>query len=541
MTSPAALQSWSLTVASEAETRLVAECFAAKAAPGDTITLSGDLGAGKSTFARYFIRALLEDDDAEVPSPTFTLVQHYDTPRFEVRHFDLYRLGSADEVGELDFDDPDGTIVRLIEWPDRAAGELPDERFDVVLEEADGGETARRITVHAYGAAGAKLVRIEKMHAFIREEGEQAALGRLRLAPLQGDASTRSYARVRIDREPSTSEEAAGRPAWAGRSALIMDMPRMGDGPVIRDDKTYSAIAHLAEDAGPFVAIAANLREAGLAAPAIYAFNRADGLALIADLGDMTFAAALAAGLDQGMLWNAALDVLIHLHGIRPPEAITDTRFGGLAHEMPRYDEDVLAAEVDLLCDWYWPLKTGAAMPKGERDTFHALWRDLIDEVAWRAGDTTKQHWVLRDFHSPNLIWREGRAGLERVGIIDFQDAQIGHAAYDLVSLAEDARLDVPKALRDQLIERYCAAVFKDTTSDEAVQFRRVAAILGAQRNTKILGIFARLAMRDGKERYLAHIPRIKRYLGWDLADGDLADLRGWFEANPFLSSPHQS
>jgi tRNA threonylcarbamoyl adenosine modification protein YjeE len=147
MTSPAALQSWSLTVASEAETRLVAECFAAKAAAGDTITLSGDLGAGKSTFARCFIRALLEDDDAEVPSPTFTLVQHYDTPRFEVRHFDLYRLGSADEVSELDFDDPDGAIVRLIEWPDRAAGELPDERFDVVLEEADGGETARRVTM----------------------------------------------------------------------------------------------------------------------------------------------------------------------------------------------------------------------------------------------------------------------------------------------------------------------------------------------------------------------------------------------------------
>ena len=99
----------------------------------------------------------------------------------------------------------------------------------------------------------------------------------------------------------------------------------------------------------------------------------------------------------------------------------------------------------------------------------------------------------------------------------------------------------MPKALRDQLIERYCAVVFKDTTSEAAVQFRRAAAILGAQRNTKILGIFARLAMRDGKERYLAHIPRIQRYLGWDLADGDLTDLRGWFEANPFLSSPHQS
>lgn len=541
MTSLSPLQSWSLVVASEAGTRLVAECFATKAAPGDTIALAGDLGAGKSTFARCFIRALLEDDNAEVPSPTFTLVQHYDVQSFEIRHFDLYRLGSADELTELDFDDPHGSLVRLVEWPDRAKEELPEDRFDILLEEAGSEEAGRRITVHGHGRAGTQLARIAALHQFLNQHIHEPALGSLRLFPLQGDASTRSYARARIDRAHAKPGETPGHRAWHGDAALVMDMPRMGDGPVIRNGKTYSEIAHLAEDAVPFVAIAASLRDAGLAAPEIYACDAKQGLALIEDFGDVTLAAALAVGLDQGMLWHAALDVLIHLHGIRPPEAITVERFGGLGHRMPVYDDDVLAAEVHLLCDWYWPLQTGSAMPQKERDTFYALWRELIGQVAWRAHKAATQHWVLRDFHSPNLIWRADREGLERIGIIDFQDAQIGHAAYDLVSLAEDARLEVPKALRDQLLERYITAVFKDAASAEAVRFRRAAAILAAQRNTKILGIFARLAVRDGKRRYLAHIPRIQRYLAWDLAHHDLAPLRGWFEANPLLSPLRQS
>ena len=139
--------------------------------------------------------------------------------------------------------------------------------------------------------------------------------------------------------------------------------------------------------------------------------------------------------------------------------------------------------------------------------------------------------WVLRDFHSPNLLWRPQRDGPARVGVIDFQDAQIGHAAYDLMSLALDARLDVPRALHDALLDAYCAGAGAQEPGFDAAAFRRAAAILGAQRNAKILGIFARLSMRDGKHDYLRHIPRIRRYLAWCLAHPDLAELKDWYDA----------
>ena len=520
-TGPGPTEPWTVRVASEAGTRLIAELFALKVAGGDLIALEGDLGAGKSTFARYFIRALVGCDTAEVPSPTFTLVQRYETARFDVHHYDLYRLGGADELAELDFEDTAGDRVRLVEWPDRAAGLLPGDRFDIMIAEVADEAEARLVTVVGHGGAAERVARIAAMHAFITRHGPAPGRGGLRLAYLEGDASPRGYARV-------TFESGAA-------SQILMDMPRMPDGPVVRDGKSYSEIAHLAEDAVPFIAIAGALGAEGVPTPEIFAFDASSGLAMIEDFGDLTFGAALEAGLSQDMLWQAAVDILIRLHGARPPAVIRDTRFGRLAHEMPRYDDAVLAAEVDLLAEWYWVHVTGRPMAAGERETFEALWRPLIGAVAWRADAPETHHWVLRDFHSPNLIWRADERGLHRVGVIDFQDAQIGHAAYDVVSLAQDARLDVPRRLHDVLTARYGAEVFRgDATRAEA--FRRSAAILGAQRATKILGIFARLAKRDGKTSYLRHIPRILRYLDWNLAHEDLADLRGWFARRGILS-----
>ena len=135
---------WHMPLPDEARTRLLAEIVATKAAAGDMITLSGDLGAGKTTFARFLIRALLGDDRAEVPSPTFTLLQSYETARLPVRHFDLYRITSVDELHELDFDDADGEALTIVEWPERAKGLLASSRLDVEILDAGGEESEAR-------------------------------------------------------------------------------------------------------------------------------------------------------------------------------------------------------------------------------------------------------------------------------------------------------------------------------------------------------------------------------------------------------------
>jgi aminoglycoside/choline kinase family phosphotransferase len=137
---------------------------------------------------------------------------------------------------------------------------------------------------------------------------------------------------------------------------------------------------------------------------------------------------------------------------------------------------------------------------------------------------------VLRDFHSPNLVLRAEGEGLQKLGILDFQDAVRGHPAYDLVSLLQDARLDLPADIEPELLAYYCdRATAQDAGFDEAA-FVRAYRLLGAQRNTKILGIFARLARRDGKRAYVKHMPRVARYLASDLQHSALAELRSWYE-----------
>jgi len=513
---------WHISIASEPQMRLLAELVATKTTAGDTIALHGDLGVGKTTFSRYLIRALLSDDNAEVPSPTFTLLQTYETARFEVRHFDLYRLSSPDELQELDFEDHDGTSLTLVEWPERAQGWLSSPRFDITISDMDtsvvgnaetANEETRQITIAATSEAIMRLKRLRATFDFLSGEFQPSGLDTLRLAFLQGDASARGYARLARNNQSSQ---------------LLMDMPRMPDGPIIRDGKTYSEIAHLAEDARPFIAIAHELREAGLSAPQIYRFDENLGVALIEDLGPTTFAAAMDQGIPQDTLWRAATDVLIKLRSMPVPKVAGPP--DGTRHTMPFYDADVMMAETALLPDWYWPHATGEPVSTGARSGFESLWLPLIERISHNGQATSTNHWVLRDYHSPNLIWLPRRNDIAQVGIIDFQDAQIGHAAYDLVSLLQDARLDVPRALHDALLDRYCAKVRAADATFDPASFRQAFAILGAQRNTKILGIFARLAHRDRKPGYLRHIPRIKRYLGWCLEHPELGGLKFWYE-----------
>jgi tRNA threonylcarbamoyl adenosine modification protein YjeE len=501
---PISPDSFSFTVALEDEQathRLMMDVAAALVA-GDLITLSGDLGAGKTTFARALIRHLAGDERAEVPSPTFTLMQAYELPRFNIVHADLYRLSGPAELTELGFEDASEDAVTLLEWPDRAAGHLPPNRLDIAFTlSPQQGETFRHARVTGYGTFAVRAERIAIIRHFLAQNGFSNAQRR----HMQGDASTRTYERLTLD----------------GGSYILMNSPRRPDGPIIRDGKPYSAIAHLAEDVTPFVAMALALRERGFSAPAIIAADREVGLLVIEDLGSELVTAG---AVPIEARYEVATDLLAQLH--REPVHDLLPVEPGFGYEVPRYDMDALLIEVELLLDWYLP-KLDARISDTKRDNYFSLWRDALLPVV--TGRTT---WVLRDFHSPNLLWLPAREGTARIGLLDFQDALMGSPAYDLASLLQDARIDVPELMEIALLSRYTRARLSADPNFDAIGFARAYATLAAQRASKILGIFARLERRDGKPQYLRHLPRVWAYLQRSLAHPGLAPLNSWYKHN---------
>jgi tRNA threonylcarbamoyl adenosine modification protein YjeE len=288
------------SLADLAATTRFAEDVALSLKPGDCLCLSGDLGAGKTTFARALIRAIADDPDLEVPSPTFTLVQSYDL-RLPIAHFDLYRLGSADELDELGLDDALSDGVALIEWPEQAADRLPHNQVKIRFE---GLDVTRTATVSANSDFSRSIQPVTSAaRAFLEEAGLLAAERR----HLQGDASSRTYERVRAE----------------GKEAVIlMNAPRRPDGPPIRDGLPYSRIAHLAEDVVPFVAIARWLREQGFAAPEILAEDLDQGFLLVEYLGSEGILDEHGAPVAER--YRLAVDCLAALHGKTPPTTIPD-------------------------------------------------------------------------------------------------------------------------------------------------------------------------------------------------------------------------
>ncbi|KAB2941845.1 MAG: tRNA (adenosine(37)-N6)-threonylcarbamoyltransferase complex ATPase subunit type 1 TsaE [Hyphomicrobium sp.] len=477
---------------------------------GDLIALSGELGAGKTTLARAIIHALAGNKDEEIPSPTFTLVQTYATPRMPVAHFDLYRLGAPSEIEELGLDLALKNGIAIVEWPEHAGALLPASRLEVRLD--DNGEGAsRRVTLIGHGDWEARLKRFVAMRSLIGGGGGGGGTNgaSCELRYLQGDASVRRYARLLRGPRPG---------------AILMDWPRQPDGPAIRNGLPYSRLAHLAEDVRPFVAVANALHAAGLTVPRIHAQDLDNGFLLLDDLGDRVFGREVETGAtDQATLWQAATDALVALQDAPAPQTLPVA--GGGEHHVAAYDRGAMAIETELLVDWYWPALRGGVVPRQERAEFVGLWAEVFVELA-----KMPAAWVLRDYHSPNLLWLPERQGIARVGVIDFQDAMRGPAAYDLVSLLQDARVDVAPELEAALFDHYCAGVTARRTGFDRDAFTFAYAALGAQRNTKIVGIFARLAKRDGKFGYLHHIPRLWRYLDRDLSHPQLAGLKRWYD-----------
>jgi len=294
------------------------------------------------------------------------------------------------------------------------------------------------------------------------------------ILPLAGDASFRRYFRV----------------VNGGRTAVLMDAPP----------------PH--EDPRPFVAVAEWLSSVGLSAPQIIARDLDKGLLLLADFGDWRMREYLDEDPSREReLYELATDVLVHLHQHAPMPGLKP-------HGLDQWLE-----ELKLFPDWYCP----AVGLEVDSQLYEAAWREALEPVA---NDGLAPVTVLRDYHAENVMLVDGLEGVGHFGLLDFQDAVAGHPAYDLASVLEDARRDVPETIEQAMIDRYVAA----TGHGEA--FGRAYWALAAQRNTRILGVFTRLWKRDGKPHYRRFQPRMWGLLERDLAQPHLAPVRAWFDAN---------
>ncbi|MEI9887831.1 MAG: phosphotransferase [Rhizomicrobium sp.] len=329
-------------------------------------------------------------------------------------------------------------------------------------------------------------------------------------APLPGDASTRRYERLALN----------------GRIAMLMDQPQGTETPPAAANATpeerralgYNAVARLAgADCGRFVAAAQYLRAQGLSAPQILAADLRQGLVVIEDLGDGLFADVVD-GANEPELYRSAAEVLAALHADRAPAVLAH---GKALHD---YDETAQLAEIDLLTDWFMPVALGRAAAADEVAEHRGLWRAALASLK------PDPVFVHRDYHAQNLLWLPSRKGVARVGLIDFQDAVAGSKAYDLISLIEDARRDVAPEIAEATTVHYLDAMRAQGTPLDEAAYRGQMAVMAAQRNAKIAGIFARLHKRDGKARYLSLLPRVWGYLNRDLEHPALRDLKAWYD-----------
>ena len=476
---------------------------------GNVILLEGDLGAGKTSFARGFIRALLADPDHEVPSPTYTLLQTYgvqlDLATPLIAHYDLYRISNADELDEVGLFETLDQGINLIEWPTRAP-ELAAHKAGMTVR-IDGTGDSRTITLEtANDAISERLLRSFALRAFLVEAG----FGGARRKPLTGDASSRSY-------ETLHNLE-------SNQNLIVMNAPRKPDGPPIQDGLPYSQIAHLAEDMTSFIAIDRALIAHGFCAPAIKHYDCDEGFILLENIGSEGVLDAQGKPIAERYIKSAEMLAALHIKKI-------DSHLSGHDapdYQIPAYSRRAMMIEVALLADWYWPDKTGNAMTKSQRADYDAAWNTVLDNI-----EACEQSLVLRDFHSPNIIWQDHQKGVKHIGLIDFQDAVIGPSAYDLASLGRDARVDISSELEAEICDAYYIARNHDTSFDRA-SFEAAYAIMAAQRNAKILGIFIRLNRRDGKPAYLKHLPRIELYFAASLEHQAMAPIAAFFAAHDF-------
>ncbi len=303
---------------------------------------------------------------------------------------------------------------------------------------------------------------------------KKSLFGEFIITPIQGDAGLRSYFRVNNQKD----------------SYILMDCP-----------PDYSSIT-------PFIEISHYLNNHGVNAPNIITYDVDQGLAIIEDFGDLTLKSFLM-DLPNHLhidVYYKIIDLLCFLQTIPKPK------------NFKIFDNSLLISELSLFTEYYVKYELKRNLTNNELGQYHKIWQEILNKQVSFAKSIT-----LRDFHTENIMYLENNERLSKFGILDFQDALIGSPIYDLVSILEDARIEVPRDLALTCLQ-YFAILKKLPLEDVLVNYH----ILGAQRNSRILGIFSRKAIRDQDNAYLQYIPLVKKYLNYNLSHELMNELRYW-------------
>jgi aminoglycoside/choline kinase family phosphotransferase len=318
----------------------------------------------------------------------------------------------------------------------------------------------------------AKFIADNNCHEYVREA-------------IPGDASFRTYERL----------------TCGGKTVILMDSPP------------------LTEDVKPFVKVANFLAKQNFSVPNILASDEKNGFLILEDFGNDSFTKLLAPSnldmleennLSEHKIYKEAINLLAKLHKSPVPDGV-----------VPYYDDEKLINEALLLTEWYIPILNGEAINNKLLEEYQIIWKHLLQYTRY-----LPETLVLRDFHADNLMWLDDREGVNRVGLLDFQDAVIGSPIYDIVSLLEDARRDISQELSEQMITHYLTIRPDVLRKDLLASY----SILGAQRNLKIIGFIARKAMRDKNSSYFSMLPRVWGYIEKDLKHPLLLPLKTWLD-----------
>ena len=457
---------------------------------GDVVALNGQIGSGKTTLAKLLINNLTQTPIEDIISPTFTLCQTYNRDALEIVHYDFYRIESEVELLEIDLHESLKDKICIIEWANKFSDLLPKDRIEILIECAN---TERVYNITPLGRFKEAIININKMENFLCNLDIKFT----ELKKLPGDASNRKY--FRVIRPDDTM--------------ILMDATQEND---IRG-KTG-----LSNGVDDFIVIGEYLDSIDVRVPKLIARNKIDNMILEEDLGEYCYTDILTKD-NYRKLYSPAIKTLIHISDIKHPKNISKD---SNPHYLQDFDLDIYLNEAEIFIDYYWPFINGKICSADEKQEFILIMAGVHSNL------TDDKTLMLRDFHSPNLMFLENESGFKKCAVIDFQDALFGHPLYDLVSLTNDARYTINEDHEKYLIELYKKDFSFNNFQFDNFSFMQQYQILGVQRSIKILGIFARIAILESNQNYLVHMPRVINYIKRIMHSGSIPELTKWLNRN---------